>query len=120
MHITVHARLYIVRIGSDVSSISGSESDSDPSKDSEEEEDDQDFDDSAHSKLVGSPFVYFSTVDRRFFAVYRNLLTNLKANEIRTTANFDLVNSLTSLACPQVCIVLMRAGGHFAGAVFRG
>ena len=111
-----------------MSSISGSESDSDSNKENEEvkaslaslkEESDYDAD-SAQSKTVGSPFLYFSSQDDRCFAVYRHLVTNLKAAEVRTCTTSELLNSVTSLSQPQVWIILMRAGGHFAGSVFRG
>ena len=124
-------QLILLPPGGDLSSISGSESDSDSNKENEEEtkakpfqaavkEESDDDDDRTRSKTVGSPFLYFSTRNGRCFGLYRNIVTNLKAAEVLTSTTSDLLNSLTSLAQPQVWIILMRAGGHFAGAVFRG
>ena len=116
--------------GGDLSSISGSESDSDSNKESEEakskllsmeEEDERYGNDITHtSKPRSSPFLYFSSQDGRYFAVYKNLVINHKIAGVRNSTTPDLLNSLSSLAQPQVWIILMRAGGHFAGAVFRG
>ena len=47
-------------------------------------------------------------------------MTNLKPSAVRSSLSSDLLDSLINLTQPQVWIILMRAGGHFAGAVFRG
>ena len=112
--------------GGDLSSISGSESDSDSSRDIEEARPsldctEKDFDDdSSHSQSAGSPFLQFSTQDGQCYVVYRALVTNLKPSEVRSSLSSDLLSALNCLTQPQVWIVLMRAGGHFAGAVFKG
>lgn len=114
--------------GGDLSSISGSESDSDSSKDEEtsssmtniEEDHFNGEDNSVMYSVAGSPFLYFSSQDGRYFAIYRSLVTNLKPAAVRDISSSDLLGSLVNLTQPQVWIVLMRAGGHFAGAVFRG
>lgn len=112
--------------GGDLSSISGSESDSDSNKESEKAKlkllamEEEDEDTSHNSKPMGSPFLYFSSQGGRCFAVYKNLVINHKAADVGNSTTSDLLSSLSSLAQPQVWIILMRAGGHFAGAVFRG
>lgn len=114
--------------GGDLSSISGSESDSDSSKDEEAisslpsniDFNDEDSSSPYSTSAVGSPFLYFSSQDGRYYAVYRSLVTNLKPAAVRDSPSSDLLGSLVSLVQPQVWIILMRAGGHFAGAVFRG
>lgn len=114
--------------GGDLSSISGSESDSDSNKENEEvkskllsmKEEEKYGDGISQSKPMGSPFLYFSSQDGCCFAVYKNIITNHKTTEVRNLTTSDLLSLLPSLAQPQVWIILMRAGGHFAGAVFRG
>jgi hypothetical protein len=121
-----------ISAGGDLSSISGSESDSDSSKDedatsslpgSNTDFNDEDSSVPSYSTLpVGSPFLYFSSQDGRHYAVYRSLVTNLKPAAVRGSSMSSdfLLGSLVSLTQPQVWVILMRAGGHFAGAVFRG
>lgn len=86
----------------------------------EEEDEDYGNDITHSSKPMGSPFLYFSSQDGRCFAVYKNLVANHKVAGVTNSMTSDLLSSLSSLAQPQIWIILMRAGGHFAGAVFRG
>ncbi len=91
-----------------MSSISGSESDSAHSGEDEPPP--------LREKLVQTPFIYFTTADKngqKLFAIYRSLVTQAK----RGRATMETVKSL---AKDQVWIILMRSGGHFAGAVFTG
>ncbi len=93
----------------DLSSISGSESDSAHSGKEDEPR-------PLNSELSQTPFIYFTTTDKngqKLFAVYRSTVTRAK----RGGAKVEAIKSLTN---EQVWIVLMRSGGHFAGAVFRG
>ncbi len=96
-------------VGGDVSSISGSESDSAPS-------DKEDVPHPLREGLMQTPFIYFTTADKngqKLFAIYRSLVTRVK----RGGATLEAIKSLTN---DQVWIILMRSGGHFAGAVFKG
>lgn len=97
----------------DLSSISGSESDSENEIEEVEEEEDE-----IRSHSHGSPLLVFTTSNGVQHAIYRCLLTNSK--DLRNTTEHDLRQSLRQLTLPGIWIVLMRSGGHFAGAVFRG
>ena len=105
-------------LGGDLSSISGS--DSSEAEESlavsatrEESECDSNWCTSATS---GSPLVTFSSGDDQALAVYRCVLTASK----HADNDMDMVELLRSLKMEQHWTVLMEAGGHFAGAVFRG
>ncbi len=92
-----------------MSSISGSESDSAHSGKEEEPR-------PLNNELSHTPFIYFTTTDKngqKLFAVYRSTVTRAKRGGAKVEAIKSLINE-------QVWIVLMRSGGHFAGAVFRG
>ena len=95
----------------DLSSISGSESDSTHSG-----KEDEPRPSHTYPELSQTPFIYFTTNDKngqKLYAVYRSILTRAK----RGGANVEAVRNLKD---EQVWIVLMRSGGHFAGAVFNG
>lgn len=103
----------------DLSSISGSESDSAHSGKEMEEEAHTTIDltsTESHAELSHSPFVYFTTQDEtsvHLYAVYRSILTGMKRGGVSLEA-------IKNVKKEQVWIVLMRSGGHFAGAVFNG
>eukprot|EP00731_Ephydatia_muelleri_P028556 Em0020g200a len=106
-------------LGGDLSSISGS--DSSEAEESlavsavrEESECDSNWSTSA---TCGSPLVTFSSGNDRTLAVYRCVLT---ASKHADTDDKDMVELLRSLKTEQHWTILMEAGGHFAGAVFRG
>ncbi|CAI7990448.1 Ankyrin repeat and zinc finger domain-containing protein 1 [Geodia barretti] len=95
----------------DLSSISGSESDSEDSCEATPT-------DSAHQS-TSSPFVYFradGSATGTVYSVYRVILAGGK----KYVSNERLVPSLLSLSLPPCWVILMRGGGHFAGAVFKG
>lgn len=112
----------------DLSSISGSESDSDTNNV------DVSPPDSTHSQLTPappegvachSPFLYFTpggtTSDSRVrshtHSLYRCVMSGGGVG-----SEEQLCSGLRQLGgpVPQVWLVLMRSGGHFAGAVYRG
>lgn len=123
IHILYYINLYIIQlytVSGDLSSISGSESDSDHH--SEEEEQPLTSDDiTLHSsKLLGSPYIHFTSAKvGESYAVYKNVLIGSKW-EMDEDESKDLLKALQELKEQQTWIVLMRAGGHFAGAVFKG
>jgi hypothetical protein len=88
-------------LSDDLSSISGSESDSDP-------------DTSNHT--IRSPVITF-TFNTTCHAIYRVLVTNSKDVDLSVD---ELKQAMIDLTIPQFWIILMRSGGHFAGAVFKG
>lgn len=98
----------------DLSSISGSESDSAPTDD----EDDTPNASSSHvpqGRPHNSPYVHFShaSAQSHTYSIYRCIVG-------RTGVEQSHDQVLHSLREPQVWLILMRSGGHFAGAVFRG
>lgn len=97
----------------DLSSISGSESDSDetPAEGTKEEEKTA----PPEPRPQGSPFLYFKAGDGSSYAVYRSVLLGSKAS----LPDALLTERLGALRQPQVWIILMKAGGHFAGGVFK-
>lgn len=107
-------------VSGELSSISGSESDSDDSVQV----------DSTHQS--SSPFLYFMSGDcRTVYSVYRAAVAGGKVCSVvwlrlflthslllqESTLSASLLLSLTH---PPLWVVLMQAGGHFAGAVFSG
>ena len=107
----------------DLSSISGSESDSDRHNEGEEEEPQIPLtsdDVATQTKFAGSPYIHFiSAKDGESYAVYKNVLSGSR-HGVDTDESHDLLRALEALKEQQIWIVLMRAGGHFAGAVFKG
>ena len=97
----------------DLSSISGSESD------------DDDDTSSGHTHLGGtnhSPYLHFSagnSAGSHAHFVYRCIVCNRSGGGGMGSGE-ELQRSLQRLGQPQVWLILMRSGGHFAGAVFRG
>jgi hypothetical protein len=100
-----------LHLSDDLSSISGSESDSAHSDDEP---------DADHVILRGSsksPFLNFSDEAGSTHSIYRCILPGSQSS---MESRHDLERALQALREPQVWIILMRSGGHFAGAVFRG
>ena len=105
----------------DLSSISGSESSSSPSDEEEGVELKQPG--HTHSFRRSSPYLHFSPsndpvgVASPTHSVYRCIVTANHAPEVGSEVVQDLLRKLEGA---QVWIILMRSGGHFAAAVFRG
>lgn len=118
-------------ISGEVSSISGSDSDTDnddgdlmlessqcskPSINSLLPE--QNINSETHTSLRRQhPKVFFVNGDGEVMSVYRSVLYSIQ--NIPTTPE-DTLSLFTSLTMKCYWIVLMTAGGHFAGAVFKG
>ena len=108
-------KLLIVLLLGDLSSISGSESDSDDELKTTERDDD-------HGALQGkgadrSPYLHFSSEEGSTHSIYRCIIPGSQSN---MEPGHDLGHALQALREPQMWIILMRSGGHFAGAVFKG
>lgn len=119
----------------DMSSISGSESDSSPSEDStgqndeeacadaddedkpEEEEEEEERTEELPVQHK-SPYLQFGLRDHPglVYSLFHSVIPHSHSN--RTSSG--IYQSLASFLKPQVWIILMRSGGHFAGAVYRG
>ncbi len=117
----------------DTSSISGSESDSSPSEESNagphdndkcdddgsntgcEEEEEETEQPTVPSK---SPYFQFGLKDspKLIYSLFRSVLPQPQSGR----ASSSVYESLAGFLKPQVWIILMRSGGHFAGAVYRG
>ena len=114
--------IQLIFVVGDLSSISGSGSSS-----SEEEEVELKSTGHTHSRPVGSPrkslYLHFFPASSAgeggvppTHSVYRCILTSTRAR----TGSEVTQDTLKALGDTQVWIILMRSGGHFAGAVFRG
>lgn len=100
-------------LSGDLSSISGSESD--PSQSDKEPEEEIGTSEEAVPSSH-SPLVHFTTHNEtgvHLYGLYRSVLTGMKRDGVSLEAIRAIKNE-------QTWIVLMRSGGHFAGAVFRG
>ena len=109
-------------ITGDLSSISGSESDSAPSDHTLSDDEDGDSNlASLYSKKQGggkSPYLYFSVgIGKPIYSIFRSIVTDSHSG---MESSQQLCLALRTLETPQVWIILLRSGGHFAGAVFRG
>lgn len=93
-------------ITSDVSSISGSDSDTDGELSL------------PNSQQRCSQFITFATKsNHQLYMIHRTVLFNAK--HVPSTKE-EVAELITSLARPQIWVVFMRSAGHFAGAVFKG
>ncbi|XP_019849233.1 PREDICTED: ankyrin repeat and zinc finger domain-containing protein 1-like [Amphimedon queenslandica] len=102
-------------LSGDLSSISGSD---DTSSESEEQEGDTPI---ATVATSGSPLLTFTVTGREDLketcAIYKTILINKKDE---TVSSSEVMENLVRLATePQIWIVLMKSGGHFAGAIFK-
>ena len=110
----------------DLSSISGSGSDSEETTDGHKnntevssDDDDCDYDEKSNHVLppTGSPFLQFSLKNDSdvVYSLYHKVLSHSHSPITGTS----LYRALSDFLKPQVWIILMRSGGHFAGAVYR-
>ena len=65
-----------------------------------------------------SPYIHFTVGDTGLsHSVFRCIVADSHSSE---AGECDLRTALRCLKNPQVWIILIRSGGHFAGAVFKG
>ena len=119
----------------DLSSISGSESDSDSDHTPSDDEQPASKEASSQRDLSKSPYLHFSsssssssssptTSGGPTHSVYRCIVSSSPSPHSSSEQESDhkeLTRALQALGGePQVWILLMRSGGHFAGAIFKG
>jgi len=118
--------LCLTMFSDDLSSISGSGSDSDEtttihttSADAHNDDDDCDYDEKRDRALppTGSPYLQFGLRNKNdvVYSLFRKALSHTHS----PISGSSLYRALSEFLKPQVWIILMRSGGHFAGAVYR-